>query len=147
MEITYFIQEALGTLFSEGPLSDCFVVEIVPNGRRGITVYFDSDSGVTLEKCAQVSRFLEKRLDEQEFQGGEYVLDVSSPGVGRPLTLWRQYPRQKGRNLSVLMKEGSAVEGKLTEVNMESITLETTDAGSVDIPFDEISESFVQISF
>ena len=147
MEITHFIQEALKVLFAEGPLADCFVVEIAQSGRRGISVYFDSDSGVTLEKCTRVSRFLEKRLDEQEFQGGEYVLDVSSPGVDRPLTLWRQYPRHKGRNLTVVLKEGASVEGKLTDVGLEHIVLETAKSGTIDIPFEDISESFVQISF
>jgi len=147
MEITHFIQEALDVLFAEGPLADCFVVEIVPSGRRGVTVFFDSDSGVTLEKCTKVSRFLEQRLDEQEFQGGEYVLDVSSPGVDRPLTLWRQYPRHKGRNLTVVMKEGANIEGKLTDVGVENIMLETAKSGTLDIPFSDISESFVQISF
>ena len=147
MEISHFIEEALGKLFAREPLADCFVVEIVTNGRRGVTVYFDSDSGVTLEKCTQVSRFLEKQLDEQGFQDGAYVLDVSSPGVDRPLTLWRQYPRHKGRTLAVVLKEGSTVEGRLADVGMDTITLETSGSRIHDIPFDEISESFVQISF
>jgi ribosome maturation factor RimP len=147
MEITHFIHEALDELFADGPLADCFVVEIVQGGRRGVTVFFDSDSGVSLDKCRQVSRFLESRLDEQQFHNGEYVLDVSSPGVDRPLTQWRQYPRHKGRKLLVVLKEEGQIEGKLTDVGLESIMLEVNTSEIVDIPFEDISESFVQISF
>jgi ribosome maturation factor RimP len=147
MEITHFIHSALDELFADGPLADCFVVEIVESGRRGVTVFFDSDSGVSLETCAQVSRFLENRLDEQEFHNGQYVLDVSSPGVDRPLTKWRQYPRHKGRKLLVVMGDESRIEGTLKDVGLESIELEVGKSEIVEIPFGDIIESFVQISF
>lgn len=148
METAHFIREALEELFTgDGPLSDCFVVDIVPKGHKGITVYFDSDSGVTLEKCSQVSRYLEKRLDERQYQGGDYVLDVSSPGIDRPLMQWRQYPRQKGRSLLVRKTDGTQIEGILTDVGMDAISLQTEKTTTVDIPFTEIAESFVQITF
>ena len=147
MEISQHIREMLGQLFSDGELSDCFVVDIVLHGRKGITVYFDSDSGVTLEKCTRVSRFLEQDLDEMNWQEGDYVLDVSSPGIDRPLTMWRQYPRQVGRTLKVRLSDGREEEGRLQEVGMDSITLETDKARTMEIPFSEMVESFVQISF
>jgi ribosome maturation factor RimP len=147
MEIMQKITEALEALFAEGSLSDCFLLEILPHGKNGITVFIDSDTGVTLEKCTRVSRYLEKMLDEQGFLGTDYILDVSSPGIERPLRQWRQYPRQKGRTLVIKLKDGAQVEGKLEEVAMETISVQTALETSVEIPFTDIDESFVQISF
>ena len=137
----------LEDLFAGGSLGDCFVIDIVQNQPRAWTVYFDSDSGVTFEKCTLVSRYLEKTIDEQGFLAGDYILDVSSPGVDRPLMFWRQYPRHKGRILRVALKDGVTVEGRLTEVEVDAISIQTEDEKTVNIPFAEIEKSFVQISF
>jgi ribosome maturation factor RimP len=147
MDIKKRIGEFLGEYFANGPLSDCFLIEIVQNSPKSLTVYFDSDSGVTFEKCTQVSRYLEKRMDEAHLLGGDYVLDVSSPGVDRPLMFWRQYPRHKGRRLVVTLKDGSKREGVLASVGWDGISLETDKKESELIPFAEIEKSFVQISF
>ena len=137
----------LEDLFAGGSLGDCFVIDIVQNRARAWTVYFDSDSGVTFEKCTQVSRYLEKTIDEQGFLPGDYILDVSSPGVDRPLMFWRQYPRHKGRILRVALIDGVTVEGRLTEVEVDAISIQTENEKTVNIPFAEIEKSFVQISF
>ncbi len=147
MNITQRIRTLLQDLFAGGPLSDCFVIDIAQNGSRAYTVYIDSDTGVTFEKCTQVSRYLEKHLDEAGVLGGDYVLDVSSPGVDRPLMLWRQYPRHTGRHLIVTLKDGGKHEGQLTEVGMETISLQIDKAQILNIPFSEIEKSLVQIRF
>jgi ribosome maturation factor RimP len=147
MKNTERIRLLLEELFSEGPLSDCFVIDVVQSSPRTLTIFFDSDSGVTFEKCTQVSRFLEKRIDEAHLLEENYVLDVSSPGVDRPLMLWRQYPRHQGRYLRVSRKDGSAVEGKLERVDLEDIILHPDDDEAVTIPFSEIEKSFVLIRF
>ena len=147
MDIKKRIGEYLDEFFASGPLSDCFLIDVVQNRPKSITVYFDSETGVTFEKCAQVSRYLEKRMDEAHLLGGDYVLDVSSPGVDRPLLFWRQYPRHKGRRVIVTLKDGSERKGVLTEVGWEGISLETEKKESLVIPFSEIEKSFVQISF
>lgn len=147
MDSTRRIRTILEEYFTKGPLADCFVIDVVQNGPRAVTVYFDADQGVTFDKCTQVSRYLEKRMDEEQILSGDYVLDVSSPGVDRPLILWRQYPRHKGRNLEVTLKNGVQLEGKLTDVEMDSITLLTSKHETVIVPFQDIEKSFVQISF
>ena len=147
MDTTKRIRTLLDDLFSTGSLSDCFVIDVVQNGTRSVTVYFDSDSGVTFDKCSQVSRSLGKRMDEEHILSGDYVLDVSSPGVERPLMFWRQYPRHKGRSLLVMLKNGTKIEGRLTEVGMDAITLQADKKELVYITFSEIEKSFVQISF
>lgn len=146
MESTKRISKYLDELFSEGSLADCFVIDIVQHGSKGITVYFDSDSGVSFEKCTQVSRYLEKRMDEDKVLNGDYVLDVSSPGVDRPLKYWRQYPRHIGRDLLVTMKDGQTIEGKLTSLGIDEVIL-VSEGEELRIPFAEIEKAFVQIRF
>lgn len=147
MNNTQRIRSLLEDLFAGGPLSDCFVIDVTQKGTRSVTVFIDSDTGVTFDKCTQVSRYLEKHMDEEKMYGGDYVLDVSSPGAERPLVLWRQYPRHKGRNLMVTLKDGTTSEGTLTEVGLESITLQPEKAETLNIPFSEIDKSLVQIRF
>ncbi|HLF62753.1 MAG TPA: hypothetical protein VI603_03335 [Saprospiraceae bacterium] len=147
MDITKRIKTLLEDLFASGSLSDCFVIDIVQNGPRSLTVYFDSDSGVTFDKCTQVSRYLGKQMDEAHILAGDYVLDVSSPGIERPLMFWRQYPRHKGRNLHVALKDGAKLEGQLAEVGVDEISLLTEEKETIHVPFSEIEKSFVQISF
>ena len=146
MDSTKRIRELLEDLFAGGALKDCFVIDIVQGKSHNWTIYFDSDSGVSFEKCTQVSRFLERAIDAQNILPADYTLDVSSPGVDRPLLFWRQYPRHKGRILKVTLKDGSSVEGRLAEVEMDSLTLKVDDQ-QVLIAFAEIEKSFVQISF
>lgn len=147
MNNTQRIRSLLEDLFAGGPLSDCFVIDVTQKGTRSVTVFIDSDTGVTFDKCTQVSRYLEKQMDEEKMYGGDYVLDVSSPGAERPLVLWRQYPRHKGRSLIVTLKDGTTSEGTLTEVGLESITLQPEKTEALSIPFSEIETSLVQIRF
>ena len=147
MEASKRIRALLNDLFASGTLADCYVIDVEQHGSQSLTIYIDSDSGVTLDKCTQVSRYLEKHLEEEGLVSGDYVLDVSSPGVERPLMLWRQYPKHKGRDLLVTLKDGNVVEGKLTEVNMDSLLFETEKTQTVEIPFSDIDKSIVQIRF
>jgi ribosome maturation factor RimP len=147
MEASKRIRALLNDLFASGTLADCYVIDVEQHGSQSLTIYIDSDSGVTFDKCTQVSRYLEKHLEEEGLVSGDYVLDVSSPGVERPLMLWRQYPKHKGRDLLVTLKDGNVVEGKLTEVNMDSLQFETEKTQTVEIPFSDIDKSIVQIRF
>ncbi|MFI8960504.1 ribosome maturation factor RimP [Streptomyces sp. NPDC053493] len=74
-------------------------IEVSRAGRRGLLrVVVDSDEGVELDACAELSRVISEKLDETDAMGeGEYVLEVSSPGADRPLTQHRHYVRATGR--------------------------------------------------
>lgn len=146
MDSTKRITALLDEIFDHGALSDCFVVDIVQKG-KSVTVYFDSDTGVTFEKCSQLSRLLENRIDEENILPEDYVLDVSSPGVDRPLKFWRQYPRHLNRTLKVTLKDGTGMEGKMTGITEDAFVLEMEKRQVVEIPFADVKESFVQISF
>ncbi len=152
------IEALLAERFQEPDLADCFTVEVVLRPGNRLEVAFDSDSGVTFEKCQVVSRFLEAHLDTEGWLGERYTLDVSSPGVGRPLAFRRQYPRNIGRTLEVTLNDGSKLKGVLKAADADAITLEETKKVEVNgrkkkasvqtvIPFDNIRSTIVKVTF
>jgi ribosome maturation factor RimP len=123
-----------------------------------LEVFIDSDSGVTFEKCRKISRYLEAVIEEENWFGEKYTLDVSSPGLTRPLKLKRQYVKNIGRKLDVTLKDGEKKKGQLIKVEDEAITLEETlrvkegkkkvrKVVQSEIPFETIKKSLVVISF
>lgn len=74
-------------------------ITVTPAGRRRVLrVVVDSDTGVLLDTCAELSREISDELDASDAMGaGEYVLEVTSPGADRPLTRHRHYVRAQGR--------------------------------------------------
>jgi len=144
--------------FREPAFADCFLVDIKQPSPTKIEVYIDSDTSLTHQTCQAISRYLEAYLDEEGWHGGKYTLDVSSPGVGRPLKLVRQYRKNLGRRLEVNKLEGKPQTGELVEVTDEAITIEfetTIKEGKKKrkqlvreaIPYDQIKKATVKISF
>lgn len=158
MSIEAKIEALLEERFREPDLADCFTVEILLRAGNRLEVAFDSDSGVSFEKCQKLSRYLEAHLDAEGWLGEKYVLDVSSPGLSRPLIFQRQYPRNIGRNVEVHLHDGTVRKGKLKGADETQITLEeiqkTDSQGkkkkmAVDtaIPFDSIQSTYVKVTF
>lgn len=110
--------------FEEEGMQDCFVVEVVHQG-KSLEVFVDRDKGINLETCRKLSRVIEAYLDTSLVLGEEYVLDVSSPGVGRPLKLARQYVNNIGRGIEVKSGE-EKIEGTLTAADSNQIEVSYT---------------------
>ena len=83
------IPQLLAEKFQESEFDDFFLVDLKLGINNKLEVFVDSDSQVTFEKCRKISRFLEEHLDQEGWLGDRYVLEVSSPGVGRPLKFLR----------------------------------------------------------
>ena len=104
-----------------------FLVEVKIKPTNNIKVFLDGDQGITIEKCIAVNRALYKQLEESGmFPDGDFSLEVSSPGLDEPLKLHRQYVKNTGRMVEILMKDGQKIEGKLMEVNESGLVLEET---------------------
>ena len=103
-----------------------FVVDIqLSKGKTPtLAIKVDTDQGISLDQCVQISRALGKELEEEEWMDFAYRLEVSSPGVGFPLKLHRQYPQNIGRKLKVLLHDQSELRGRLIEVEEEYLILE-----------------------
>jgi ribosome maturation factor RimP len=80
-------------------------------GRRRLRVFVDRRGGVTVNECARLSRALSRALDEEQVITVPYVLEVSSPGVHRPLRTDRDFARVEGRKVRIRTEEGEEVVG------------------------------------
>ncbi|MBF0606645.1 MAG: ribosome maturation factor RimP [Candidatus Magnetobacterium sp. LHC-1] len=127
------------------------LVDVVLKGtgrRRVLSITIDSSSGVTLEDCSNVSRQLSAVLDVEDIIPGPYTLEVTSPGIDRPLKTREDFAKSIGKLLRVVSKEKIGKQsfflGRLFDVTATSILLEE-DKKNVEIPFDNISKAQVEI--
>ncbi|GAA4898392.1 ribosome maturation factor RimP [Streptomyces coeruleoprunus] len=129
-------------------------IEVSRAGRRRVLrVIVDSDEGVELDACAELSRAISDTLDETDAMGeGEYVLEVSSPGADRPLTEHRHYVRATGRLVKLQLHEGGDLVARILGVDDAGLDLEVPGlkgrkptARRVEFP--EIAKGRVEIEF
>ena len=133
-----------------------FLVDVIVKGHKGpkkVLIIIDSDKGVTIDDCANLSREISKAFDDLQLFEDSYMLEVSTPGLDHPLRLARQYYKNIGRRVKVVTHQ-QAVEGKLVEVGEEKIKLEQEiGAGKhketkiIELSFLEIDKTFVLVSF
>lgn len=107
-------------------LPESFIVDIKFKPVRGanLVIRIDTDKGINLDECKSVSRAVGKWLDETDPFDFEYNLEVTSPGIGEPLVLPRQYIKDIGRRLRVIAGDGSVHEGTLTQADDSKFTIE-----------------------
>ncbi|MFI9061170.1 ribosome maturation factor RimP [Streptomyces sp. NPDC053429] len=121
--------------------------------RRMLRVIVDSDEGVELDACAELSREVSDLLDESDVMGeDEYVLEVSSPGADRPLTEHRHYVRATGRLVKFQLAEGGELVARILDVDDEGLDLEVPGvkgrkATARRIAFTDIAKARVEIEF
>lgn len=124
MELTERIAQLLTDKYATDEMfADCFTVEIELKPGNNLNVFADSDSGMTFEKCQKLSRFLEHLIDENGWLGEKYVLEVSSPGITRPLKFTRQYIKNVGRNFEVTLTDKTVVAGLLKSADDDKIVV------------------------
>lgn len=115
--------------------------------RRRIRVVVDADGGVDLDRCAGLSRTISDALDHHDVVGDEpYTLEVSSPGVSRPLTLPRHWRRNTGRLVRVVFDDGRSVTGRIAD-NGDSDAVLDVDGEPVSVPYRRVAKAKVQVEF
>lgn len=132
-----------------------FLVEVKIAPGNKITVLLDGDKGITIDNCTSINKALYKYIeDTQLFGSNNFSLEVSSFGVDRPLKLLRQYIKNIGRKIEVVLNDGTKLEGTLTHVNEENIIIEekTVKANKMKIKattilFNQIKHTTVLITF
>jgi ribosome maturation factor RimP len=127
---------------------------VVAAGRRRLLkVILDSDDGVDLDEAAQVSRDISERLDALEaadpMGAAAYTLEVTSPGIGRPLTMPRHFRRAVGRMLAIITTDGSTVLGRVLAAQDDGVDLLVGKAGLDPrrLTYDEIDKARVEVEF
>ncbi len=104
-------------------------------GSYYLRAYIDKEGGITIDDCELVSRAFSDRLDEEDFIEDSYILEVSSPGLLRPLKKDRDFQRRLGEKLELKTYrpiDGTKdFEGILRAFDANSVTIETEDAERV----------------
>ena len=127
---------------------DLFVVDVelkTGSGLNEVWLYLDAqDRGVNLDECADIGRELGFLMEAHELFENKYRLNVSSPGLSRPLSDVRQYKKNEGRKAKVKFKkedEYDKTEGIIVGVDENGIMLEDQNGKSVKVLFDDIKEA------
>lgn len=156
------IEDALTKLleskFEEPDFSDCYIYEIKSDLSKKVVVYIDSDSYLDFRKCQQLSRYLEEHIDKNGWLGEKYTLEVSSPGLEKPLKFKRQYIKNIGRTINIKTNEDQELKGILKSVRDDDVVIEYTEkikegkkkrtvTRTVPVLFENIKKTTVEISF
>ena len=136
---------------------DIFLVDFKVSADNSIKIILDGDKDVNVKDCINISREIEGSLDREV---EDFSLEVASAGVGSALKFPRQYYKNIGRKLEVVLTDGALVSGELTKVEDQQIELQwkqrepkavgkgkITVTKNKTIAFDEINQSKVIIKF
>lgn len=132
-------------------------VAVQPAGRRSVVrVVVDAEDaagagGVSLDDVAEVSRVVSDALDELDERepgllGASYTLEVSSPGVSRPLTAARHWRRSVGRLVRAALHDGGTVTGRVLAADDTTVTLDV-DGRRKELALGDVAQGTVQVEF
>lgn len=129
-------------------------VDVQSSGRRRrVSVVVDRDGGIDLDGIAEASRAVSDALDSSDAMGDDpYTLEVTSPGVERPLTLPRHWRRNIGRRVRLHMADSTVVEGRIRAADDDALTLSADAHGKAEcderrLPWSEVTRGEVQVEF
>jgi len=116
--------------------------------RRRIEVVIDRDGGVDLDLIAEASRAVSAVLDESDAVGDSaYVLEVTSPGVDRPLTLGRHWRRNIGRLVVIDLVDGQQITGRIAPGSSDAGIELDVDGETRHLDLSDVTSGRVQIEF
>lgn len=136
---------------------DLYLVDLKISAGDDITVILDGDEGLSLQDCLDASRAIEFNLDREEH---DFSLQVMSPGLSEPLKLPRQFKKNMGREIEVLLNSDEKIQGEVVAVDEDKVTIvlryrrpKLIGKGKEDvvenkeIPYTEIKKALVVIKF
>ena len=142
--------EELVTPFVEDKGFELVDVEYVKEGGNWyLRAYIDKPGGITVDDCEVISRSLSDKLDEEDFIEGAYILEVSSPGLGRPLKKEKDFVRNMGQEVELrtyrAIEKQKEFRGILDAYDKSSITLEVEEGEK--LVFDRSNVALVRLAF
>ena len=137
------------------PDPESFLVEVRIRRGNNIRVFVDADRGISIDKLAQYNRALYRQIEESRlFPNNDFSLEISSPGLDEPIKLHRQYLKNIGRYVEVILKDGMKREGKLVNVTDGEILIEEEKGNKKkkeiirhSLSYDDIKTTKIQIKF
>ncbi|MCT4564100.1 MAG: ribosome maturation factor RimP [Maledivibacter sp.] len=138
--------------FLKGKDLELVEVEFVKEGQhRYLRVYLDKEEGLGLDDCQQVSEYLSQKLDEVDPVEENYFLEVSSPGIERPLKKDADFQKYKGRlveaRLYHTLNGEKIIKGKLLGLQNNKIMIDREEKGNLEIPRDKVALIKLSINF
>jgi ribosome maturation factor RimP len=134
--------------------ADLEELQIQQAGRREIVrVVVDRDGGIDLNLVSDISREISSALDSEPLNSefaGTFVLEVTSPGVDRPLTVLKHWRRSIDRLVDVELKDGTGFTGRITSITEDAIVFEVTQGKTQEVrtvAFADIKRGMVQVEF
>ncbi|MBT8400601.1 MAG: ribosome maturation factor RimP [Rhodothermia bacterium] len=138
------VENRVRSIAQEVVAEPLYLVDVVVRGQKGsrvIEIYVDSDDVLSVEQLAEMSREIGFLLESEDVVPGRYNLNVSSPGVDRPLMSPRQLRKNVGRDVSVSFKDGrKQVRGTLADVDEDSFTIRAQNKVDNRLSFGEVEE-------
>ena len=124
-------------------------VEYVKEGSNFyLRAYIDKPEGITVDDCEVVSRTFSQKLDEEDFIDEAYIMEVSSPGLGRPLKKEKDYKRSMGKELEIrtyrAINKEKEFYGILKEYNESSVTI---DYEGTEMTFQKSDIALIRLAF
>lgn len=153
------LKQHIGALVEAQLTPEEFIVEVAISGERAakkVLILLDADSGISIDRCAEVSRKVAHTLEEEDAIDNAYVLEVSSPGLDYPLSSLRQYKKNIGRSVKVTLLNEEQKKGELLEVTADHIVIreKIKEKGSkkmkeqdTNVPYENIKKTNVLVSF
>jgi ribosome maturation factor RimP len=124
---------------------------VSPGQHRIVTVIVDGESGLNLDQVTVASKLVSELLDAATFMGETpFTLEVTSPGIDRPLTLPRHFAKNVDRLLKVTKTDGIVITGRILSNTEDSVTLSVTekkDVKEVVVALSDIKRATVEIEF
>ena len=149
------LTQAITDLISPAVTEAGFYLEEVqiasPGSHRTVTCVVDGPTPLNLDQVTVVSRIISELLDSADIMGDTpFTLEVTSPGVDRPLTEVRHWTKNLTRLIKTTLNDGSIITGRLTEFDESNATLVENIKGRIKnhtVAFSEIKRAVVEIEF
>ena len=125
-------------------------VEYVREGANWyLRVYADKEGGINIDDCVLISRALEEKLDAEDFISDAYILEVSSPGLGRPLKKEKDYIRSMGKEVEIrtyrAINREKEFYGILSAYDENTVTIKTEDG--TEMTFEKSDIALIRLAF
>ena len=143
------VEEFLLPLMKEHQFELVDVESVKEAGTWYLRAYIDKEGGIAVDDCEVISRRLGDWLDEKDFIDESYILEVSSPGLGRPLKKEKDFARSIGKDVDVRLyrqREGQKeFTGRLSSYDEQTVTLDMEDGSQM--VFDRSGIALIRLSF
>ena len=142
-------EEILNPIMEELEFELVDVEYVKEAGTWYLRAYIDKEGGIAVDDCEVISRRLSDWLDKEDFINDSYILEVSSPGLGRPLKKEKDFARSIGKEVDIRLYRARDKQkdftGILTEYDKDSVTIETED--ETRLTFERADIALIRLAF